>query len=114
MTTQSRDNVHANRTRLGKLLEKYNGRILAGIRMNIDKSSAQPSRYRYRFIKLDDEPVVICEDFNYRPPGWEDILRSKQPQGWERVIEEQHKEEERKKAKRKEGASTSKPPSGAD
>jgi DNA polymerase I-like protein with 3'-5' exonuclease and polymerase domains len=68
-------------------LEKYNGRILNGIRMTIDKSSGNPSRYRYFFIKLEDEPAIIAKDPRYRPPGWEEILREKQPPGWESVVQ---------------------------
>ena len=82
---------HANRIRLGKLLEKYNGRILGGIRMSIDKSSGHPNRYKYFFIKLTDEPAIIVKDPRYRPPGWREILREKQPPGWEKILEEDEK-----------------------
>jgi DNA polymerase-1 len=82
---------HANRVRLGKLLEKYNGRILGGIRMSIDKSSGHPNRYKYLFIKLTDEPAIIVKDPRYRPPGWQEILREKQPPGWEKTLEEDEK-----------------------
>jgi ribonuclease D len=92
MTAPSRDNVHANRVRLGKLLEKYNGRILGGIRMIIDKSGGHPSRYRYHFVKVEDEPRVIRSDSTYRPPSWEQILKDNpEPGGIETIPEEGNK-----------------------
>jgi DNA polymerase I-like protein with 3'-5' exonuclease and polymerase domains len=89
MPTYSDRSPQANRVRLGRLLEKYNGRVLNGIRMTIDKSSGNPSRYRYFFIKLEDEPAIIVKDPCYRPPGWEDILRETQPPGWEAALEKE-------------------------
>src|SRR6516164_10539104 len=92
---------HANRIRLGKLLEKYNGRILGGIRMTIDKSSGNPKTYKYAFVKLEAEPGIIVKDYpRYRPPGWEEILRSKKPPGWEGVFQ---KEELRRKEEQEAG-----------
>jgi DNA polymerase I-like protein with 3'-5' exonuclease and polymerase domains len=86
----------ANRIRLGRLLEKYNGRVLNGIRMTIDKSSGNPSRYRYFFIKLQDEPAIIVKDPLYRPPGWMDILRETQPPGWEAVVQKEESRQQKK------------------
>jgi DNA polymerase-1 len=87
--SKSERSPQANRIRLGRLLEKYNGRILGGIRMSIDKSSGHPSRYKYFFIKLEDEPALIVKNRRYRPPSWEETLREKQPPGWEQIIQEQ-------------------------
>jgi hypothetical protein len=97
---------HANRIRLGKLLEKYNGRILGGIRMTIDKSSGSPKTYKYAFVKLEDEPGIIVEHYpRYRPPGWEEILRSHKPRGWEEVLQkEKARRKEEQEAGRKEQA----------
>jgi hypothetical protein len=98
---------HANRTRLGKLLLKYDGRILRRIRMSIDKTGGVPNRYKYFFVRLEDEPAFIVANPRYRPPGWEDILRSHKPPGWEEVItaEEQRwkKEQEARRRGRREG-----------
>jgi DNA polymerase I-like protein with 3'-5' exonuclease and polymerase domains len=98
MSIQENRSIHANRIRLGKLLEKYNGRILDGIRMTIDKTSGHPSRYRYAFVRLEDEPEIIVKYPRYRPLGWEEVLRAKQPSGWKQIIqkeeEKRNKEEE--------------------
>lgn len=88
---------HANRIRLGRLLEKYNGRIFGGIRMSIDKSSGHPSRYKYYFVKLDDEPALIVTNPRYRPPGWMETLRSQQPAGWEDVIQKEEVRQQKQK-----------------
>jgi DNA polymerase-1 len=47
-----RAQIQKNRSRLGKLLLEFEGRVLGGIRLEIDKSSGHPSRYTYRFVKV--------------------------------------------------------------
>jgi hypothetical protein len=83
MSTHEKDSLrqrspHANRIRLGKLLEKYDGRILGDIRMTIDKSSGVPSRHKYAFVKLEDEPGIIAKYPRYRPPGWEKVIEAEE------------------------------------
>jgi predicted small metal-binding protein len=52
-----------NRKRLGYALTEYNLRILDGIRMEIDKSSANRGRHRYRFTKLrENGPDIITSE----------------------------------------------------
>jgi DNA polymerase I-like protein with 3'-5' exonuclease and polymerase domains len=57
------EQIHKNRTRLGKLLFEFEGRILNGIRLIIDKSSGHPSRYTYQFVKVGAENAAKTPDF---------------------------------------------------
>jgi DNA polymerase I-like protein with 3'-5' exonuclease and polymerase domains len=50
-----RDQIHKNRIRFGKLLLEFEGRVLGGIKLVIDKSSGHPSRYTYQFVKVSPE-----------------------------------------------------------
>ena len=55
------EKAHSNRSRLGRILQQYNFRILDGIQMRIDVNSANGNRNLYRFIKQRDgapEPVA--------------------------------------------------------
>ncbi len=54
----STQSVHKNRAKLGRALLEFEGRILNGIRLDIDKSSGNPSRYVYRFVKVADETAA--------------------------------------------------------
>jgi hypothetical protein len=50
------DDSRSNQTRLGTLLRTFKNRILVGIQLSIDESSAKSQQHRYRFTKVDRTP----------------------------------------------------------
>ena len=53
---EDNDHARSNQTKLGLLLREFNGRILGGVHLSIDRSSSSTERYRYRFTKLEGPP----------------------------------------------------------
>ena len=53
---EDKEHARSIQTKLGLHLREFNGRILGGVRLSIDKSSPKTERYRYRFTKLDEGP----------------------------------------------------------